>query len=369
MKTKRYIQVNKDFLDFIGWYIAEGSNQNGKGIELDFHSKEVSVATRLASTIEKLFGIEAFVDINGKNKCRTRCSGGIISDFLGKFCGVHAWNKKIPDILYPAYKDITPLVKGLIFGDGCIQRKDIAISLTSRETIWRLRDILLANNIYSSLSSFSPRSHGKHMTWRLSINGIYHDRLCSLLGISNSWVGKRHRAEYVFETKDMFYTRVYKVEKTDTSEVIDIAVKDIHSFTGNGVLLHNTTVDAMAVGLPIIAPNNTTFPEILDGNGYIYPCKEKIFTENSGMRPIGRLDDILEQMFTCYNDWRDYRKQSGIPGMMKGNSLRREKYIQNNKEFVNKYSWANVGKQWVALFDKIIVTPPKSSFETAGDNI
>lgn len=107
-----------------------------------------------------------------------------------------------------------------------------------------------------------------------------------------------------------------------------------------------TITEAMATGLPVIAPHNTSLPEILgkDGErGYMYPCREEVYVDNSGYRPYGRMEDIVETMMRCYYDW----KASNDSHQLK---------IKQAREFTEQYSWDNVCKKWVDLFEHAFLT-------------
>jgi len=104
-----------------------------------------------------------------------------------------------------------------------------------------------------------------------------------------------------------------------------------------------TITEAMAAGIPVIAPNNTSIPEILGENldrGYVYPCKEQVYVDNSGYRPYGSMEDIVNSMMQCYEDW-------------KTQAPRRQEIVSRAKEFVHKYSWEHICKQWVTLFGEL----------------
>lgn len=97
-------------------------------------------------------------------------------------------------------------------------------------------------------------------------------------------------------------------------------------------------VEALAAGIPVIAPNNTSSPDILGDYGHLYPCKEKAYLDAVGYRPVGRLEDILTQMYSCYNEWH---------------SPARETRIQKGFEFAQQHSWEIVCKKWVDLFSSL----------------
>lgn len=116
-------------------------------------------------------------------------------------------------------------------------------------------------------------------------------------------------------------------------------------------------VDAMACGIPVIAPNNTTSPEIFGINeerGYLIPCKEKIYIDQSGYRDWCRMEDIQEQLIKCYKE--------------RGTTIQKEK-IRQARLFTEKHSWENVGQQWVKLFAGIKDKPINRNLRLEGEQL
>ena len=104
-----------------------------------------------------------------------------------------------------------------------------------------------------------------------------------------------------------------------------------------------TVTEAMACGLPIVAPNNTTMPEILGASyPYLYPCADTVWIDNSGFRPRGLLRDIFGAMKRCY-DQRGTEEQAAA--------------LAKNADFVRTVSWDAVGKMWLALIDHTMTLP------------
>ena len=102
-------------------------------------------------------------------------------------------------------------------------------------------------------------------------------------------------------------------------------------------------VDAMCAGIPVIAPNNTSSPEIFgekSERGYLYECKEQVYLESSGYRPVGRLEDIIGVLNNCYQDW-------------KFQSREHLKKIQDARSWAMEHSWEDIGKQWIKLFSEL----------------
>lgn len=97
-----------------------------------------------------------------------------------------------------------------------------------------------------------------------------------------------------------------------------------------------TVVESMSAGTPVIVPDNTSMPEIVGRErGFMYECKEMCYVDNSGFRPVGRLEDIVQTMHKAY---RAIQSGSALPVRQKA------------REFAEQYSWDNVCKHWQQLF-------------------
>jgi glycosyltransferase involved in cell wall biosynthesis len=162
----------------------------------------------------------------------------------------------------------------------------------------------------------------------------------------------RKSAVHFIEDDKCFYIKVKKISKelSPNKQVYDIQVENSHSFLANGILAHNTILESMAAGTPVIVPDNTVMPEIVgNGRGYVYPCKEKTYIDNSGFRKIGHLDDIVDTMYKAYVDWKDP-------------TINRNSIIVSAKSFAITHSWKDICKSWVALFATTRYVPTTSSF-------
>ncbi len=103
-----------------------------------------------------------------------------------------------------------------------------------------------------------------------------------------------------------------------------------------------THTDAMARGLPVVAPANTVFTEQLDAGarGYLYPCREKIWFKDIGFRPIGRVEDACEALTAAYSDFCTHKRGTNPRALAA-------------KEWAKDYSWDKVLEQWKQLFKSL----------------
>lgn len=355
LKIKRHIPITEEFLYFIGWYLAEGSNGNNSRIEIDLHVDELPFARRLQGYLDNTFGISSIVEQQDTKKCRVRACGRALALLMGRICGKGAPNKKIPACLLKSPKSLGPLIRSLFLGDGHLKTEDrhYALTTTSASLAYQCRMICAANNILLSVKKYPPPECGNYDQYVCQVLtpcfeswGLFTSQQIQWKQIS------RKSAVHFKEDKDFYYIKVNSVQGKDVNEqVYDLSIQNTHSFLANGVVVHNSNVEAMAVGLPCVAPNNTALTEIFAGGerGYLYPCKERAFLENSGTRPLGRLEDVVATMMKCYEDW-------------KNNSEEQREMISKGLTFTQMIDWQIIGQQWVETIDEVVTRKVEKVF-------
>ena len=107
-----------------------------------------------------------------------------------------------------------------------------------------------------------------------------------------------------------------------------------------------TVTEAMAANIPVVAPNNTTMPEILGPEyPYLYPCTERVYVDNTGHRPRGSTRDIFRAMRRVYEQRGSDEQKAVLAGSL---------------AFTKDNSWENVGKMWVSLVNHVMATDYKA---------
>jgi len=129
------------------------------------------------------------------------------------------------------------------------------------------------------------------------------------------------------------------------NELYNSADAYITTTTGEGFGL--STLEAMSAEVPVVVPASTSFFEIIgaDGDrGYMYPCKEKVFIDSSGFRPVARLEDIVSKMDECYRN-RFSSKHKDI--------------CSRARKFAEENSWAKLSNEWIKVFDEAYISRSK----------
>lgn len=100
-----------------------------------------------------------------------------------------------------------------------------------------------------------------------------------------------------------------------------------------------TIGEAMACGLPVLVPNNTCMPQLVGDNqerGYMYPCNDELFIDNSGIRKKGLIPDITNKMIDIY---------------MSGKKQNNPK-VGAAVNWAQEHDWYLVNKNWKAIIDE-----------------
>jgi len=151
-RVKRIVEINKEFLELIGWYIAEGSsNQKWGNISIALGGEEEKEASRIRKLFENVFSIKPAIRRRG-NSIEIYCRSRFVACFLSIF-GNRAYNKRIPDflMLLPCNK-LRYMIQSLVKGDGCVYKTKIVVKLSSLKLLMQLQLLLTKFGIFSSIS-------------------------------------------------------------------------------------------------------------------------------------------------------------------------------------------------------------------------
>lgn len=304
LRVHRYIPVDDQFLTFVGWYLAEGSTDaTCTRVEFDFCRDELPIAEALAAYVAETFGLTARVDINGPNKCRLRIASRILAALMDALCGRGAYHKRLHPLFSQAADKLAPLIAAYISGDGYQDaRGNWRVSTASTELAWQFRSICAVAGIFVAIAQ---REHNGSLIWDLSIGGDASARLSAWTGLVNNADVTRQRALSVLVSDHFLFIPVRSIEDDDDGgdqEVMDISVANTHSFMGNGVLLHNTTMEAMACGVPTIVPDYAALGEWAQGAVRYVPISYTL-RHTGGINTVGGIVDVgdmaeaLEQLY------------------------------------------------------------------------
>lgn len=361
LKLNRFIKIDKDFMNLAGWYLAEGSNHSNKNgfIELDFNSDELEYAKKLKDIILNKFGDNLNCQIESyDNKCRLIVCSKILSLFFGKFFGIYSNNKHIPKELI-GHKDINILIKSLFLGDGHDEKNSNSYKLTTTSKIlaYQVNEILYNQNILNSIKNLGIRDKGNYEIFIISLLG---KNYFNFINYINNTDNKIEEIFTIIDEVSGYYTfPIIEIIEDGEHHVIDIQVEDSANFIANGIVSHNSTLESLSCGTPIIVNMTGGLQEqVTDGKHWFGIGIEPASKALIGSQDVPYIfedrvskEDVVNSLREMYHKSNQDREKLGRYGM---------KHVKNN------YSFEQFNKTWVRLMEDIHQN--RKSWPTVGYN-
>jgi len=133
----------------------------------------------------------------------------------------------------------------------------------------------------------------------------------------------------------------FGISRKELFELMASANLGVTATTGEGWGLSN--FEFMALGVPVLLPNNSTAPEFIgnEERGYLVKCGTKqedidFFGGNSQLpRPRIEIDDFADKILYIINHYKEAKEKA-----------------KKAQEWAINLSWDNVCKEWIKIFEK-----------------
>ena len=258
-KNLKPIEYEEDMLYLLGWIMSDGHiNFKTKKIRITLSKNQYEIGLKLCKIINRYREKENYYF----NKCYrlSRPIDAKIKDY-GTFYRVEVTSHKIQDIaIKMGYKpgekklseefynssNLMPFIVGYFEGDGSqnfskvqgYDRCNITLSTIYKELLQQVRQILIDNGIYSSISYTKKTDQ-----LRLNISTNYIDHFLSFYkSLKFSKCNMCLQKNLVYETEEGFYTpiKIKEIIACDKGiEVYNFEVDTNHNYIANNIVTHN----------------------------------------------------------------------------------------------------------------------------------
>jgi len=365
------IKITKTLMRLFGLYLAEGCVSASKkdSILFSFNKKETNIIEFVANEMKKVFGLNVYYTDNksrgNKYGCQTiRFYSSVVANLFYNLFDHGARNKKIPSILLnQPLEYLIEFVNGEFIGDGCYCKTDyeMTFSTTSKHVAYGLRLILAKLGILSSVRT-------SRVEYKVNVSGISKRKLLKMFNIEPNIISDRvYNGEKCSQNKKYLLLPIKTINKVPyRGTLVDIQVENTNNFVAENMIVHNSWIEGMATKKPVIMPNNTMIPELInDDIAYLVDSgtNENLYTilpnDNEVLRPLVDIDHLVKVMNHVINNPEEAKEKAEAAYKYVINNLTWERSIV--PKWINLFNEAsNIFKSQFTVTNTEVIKPFKS---------
>lgn len=277
--------LSDNFWNLVGWYLAEGSTGANQGyLSLSFNSTEKAHHREVIGLLEETFNLPSHIrEREDTRGVELQAYSSPVARLFDSLFGGHSWEKHLPEQFWPLPNSVAKIIlRSYFLGDGypyfpngAHQFPAYSLTTVSRTLAHQVKHLLLRLGFVPTVSTYSGRDGAvikgrmvkkQRPFYRIAIAGPQFDRFYReiMKNSLESDVPRERNYDYRFIHNGVVYLPVRKVERIPYKGLVyDIQVEGSSSFVSNGVLLHNTTVECMATGTPVISKDSGAARELI----------------------------------------------------------------------------------------------------------
>ena len=261
-KLTKSVDLSNDVLYVLGWIMADGYLDQGKGIKITYQINQLNCAKKCLSIIENYLSDERWYYSKNNTKRIQRKPGKIYRYNncyrlevhsrklyeLADWFGCKPNNKKINPEIYNNYNNLMPFVIGWLEGDGHQKlntkynnsiRNAIEVSTIYKDLLLQCRQIMIDNGVYSCVRKIKAR-HGREQLGLQFSNEYINRCLDYYPSLKFQRIKVVKNTSRVLEDENGFWSQIQILSiEPMNEEVYNFEVKDDHSYIANGIVTHN----------------------------------------------------------------------------------------------------------------------------------
>ena len=233
------IEMNEEFGEFLGLFVAEGYAREGGQMGLCFHTSEVKLHERSKYLINKLFGLKTFDYISEETHShQILFNEKVLSNWLRINCGSSCYDKHIPFKL-PS-QCAKAFLRGVFHGDGHNAIRNVDLTTTSIKLASQVRNICLDYNIKTNIKIRNQKD--RHEAYVVIISGESLTKFAKETNIDWGINNGNRNYEFSWFDDDYMYTPVTEVcEFKGKTCVYNLEVPEDSSYVlFAGAVTHNS---------------------------------------------------------------------------------------------------------------------------------
>ncbi len=164
----RMLEVSRDLLFLLGFFVAEGSFSLRAGVRLAIGKRNEPLVPRLISAFRSAFGVEPVLyESTGGRVAELRVLNRVVGSAFRHLFGFEnpkAWTKSVPDLVFNVSADLQDcFLEGYFLGDGTLHKRGIAFTTTSRLLAEQIQYLFLGRGVLAGLTVREPNGESSGM--------------------------------------------------------------------------------------------------------------------------------------------------------------------------------------------------------------
>jgi hypothetical protein len=243
-RIPRYISVNNELGDLIGYYLSEGfilyANKKQCGVGFAFNSNELDYHKEVENAILSLFGITCTKKIKDKS-CIIHASNKVLGNVFSNMFGEGFANKELKNIPSAIYIRV---LRSLFNGDGSYffdkGKPRLSLKLENHQLLYQTRKLLLTLGFVGNIVENN-----------LIIRGQAAKECALLLGTKYlETKDSNFSCRHTYIKNGYVWMRVFSKKEIPQEDVYGMEVLGDNSFCTAGVATHNTKIMKGELRLP-----------------------------------------------------------------------------------------------------------------------
>ena len=229
VKINRYINIDKNFMFFVGYYIGDGwynHNKNGVGLAFNHHRKKHCL--RFFRKYFSSYNTSESEAKNGKDLIQLKINSHILKNFIADIIPGYSFEKTIPSFILNQDKEkLKHLLKGLMYSDGSVCDRVLAnYDSTSVELIFQVRDLIEYLGYEGGITKRINTKNNWKDSYKIKYNKVPNNKNFT-----------------VFSDGNYLFSRVREIKEVENPSgyVYDLTVKTDPSFTTSDYIVHNSS--------------------------------------------------------------------------------------------------------------------------------
>jgi len=247
------IKLDERLAKLLGYYCAEGcvsklkNRPNSYQLIFCFGHREKKYIKEVINLIQEIFYLKPKI-VQQRTITRINVGKASIALFFKILCGLGAKNKKVPEILNQATKNVVKaFLDGFIAGDGSIQKEEISIGTISEKLALGIYWLWLKMGFLPSFYRWIPPSSTTIEGRKVRQSPYYYVKLKAqkfrkkFLNDNDLIISPKSQKSSRFKENNLYYfIPIFKISRKKYSGyVYNIEIKEDHSYLANFISVGN----------------------------------------------------------------------------------------------------------------------------------